>query len=101
MELEEGFDRVDWNRDKVQDLIDYLRNEECLWRIKSSDYRNKTKKQRALESIIGKLAIPQLTVDHLSTKIKILRNQYRRELRFKRNFEKSGAGRDEIYIPKL
>ena len=44
---------------------------------------------------------PAITTGDIKRKIETLRNQHRREMRLVENSRKSGAGIDDLYIPRL
>ncbi|CAJ0922608.1 unnamed protein product [Ranitomeya imitator] len=69
-------------QDCVRALIEMYRSLPCLWKIKSADYSNRYKKKDAYE----KLA---------------LRTVYKKELNKVEKSLKSGAGTDDVYVPKL
>jgi hypothetical protein len=51
--------------------------------------------------MVKELNIPDLTQEDVKLKIKSIRSRYSSELAKVLKSEKSGAGRDDIYIPKL
>jgi hypothetical protein len=44
-----------WSKDFLLDFIELFRQEECLWRVKSKDYFNRSKKDSSYQILIGKL----------------------------------------------
>jgi len=51
--------------------------------------------------MVKQLNIPDLTPEDVKLKIKSIRSIYSSELAKVLKSEKSGAGRDDIYVPKL
>ena len=52
-----------WRDDHTQLVLDLLRNQECLWNVKSENYRNRNIRDNALEEMVKQLntVIPRLT----------------------------------------
>jgi len=90
-----------WRDDHTQLVLDLLRNQECLWNVKSENYRNRNVRDKALEEMVKQLNIPDLTQEDVKLKIKSIRSRYSSELAKVLKSGKSGAGRDNIYVPKL
>jgi hypothetical protein len=82
-------------------VLDLLSNQECLWNVKSENYRNRNIWDKELDETVKQLNIPDLTQEDLKLKIKSIPSRYSSALAKILKFEKSGAGRDNIYIPKL
>ena len=87
--------------DLTQLVLDLLRNEECFWNVNSEHYRNRNIRDKALEEMVKELNIPDLTQEDVKLKIKSIRSRYSSELAKVLKSEKSGAGRDDIHVPKL
>jgi hypothetical protein len=90
-----------WRDDHTQIVLDLLRNQECLWDFKSENYRNRNIRDKALEEMVKALNIPDLTPEDVKQKIKSIRSRYSCELGKVLQSEKRGAGRGDIYVPKL
>jgi hypothetical protein len=90
-----------WRDDHTQLVLDLLSNHECLWNVKSENYSNRNIRDKALEEMVKQLNIPDLTREDVKLKIKSIRSRYSSELAKILKSEKSGAGRDDIYAPKL
>jgi len=88
-----------WRDDNTQLVLDLLRNQECLWNVKLENYRNRNIRDKALEEMVRELNIPNLTQEDVKLKIKSIRSRYSSELAKVLKSEKSGAGRDGIYVP--
>ncbi|CAJ0967363.1 unnamed protein product [Ranitomeya imitator] len=86
-------------------LIDMYRSLPCLWKIKSVDYSNRYKKKAAYEKLVAlyKQHHPTETVDEniVRKKIQALRTVYKKEVNKVEKSMKSGAGTDDVYVPKL
>lgn len=87
------------------ELIELYRSFPCLWQIKSKDYLNRNKKDLAFTAIVEKLreSDPEsdITKEKVIQKISGLRSTYKREKAKVDASIRSGAGAEEIYIPKL
>ena len=90
-------------REFISLLIELYRAQPELWKVKSKDYFNRTKKQMALEKILNALRTvkPNYTLDELKKKINCLRTNFNREYKAIESKKKSGAGVDEIPVPSL
>ncbi|XP_073427882.1 uncharacterized protein [Dendrobates tinctorius] len=77
----------------------------CLWKVKSPDYSNKYKKKVAYEKLVHLYQEhhPSETVDEavIKKKIQALRTVFKKELNKVEKSTRSGAGTDEVYVPKL
>ncbi|CAJ0931711.1 unnamed protein product [Ranitomeya imitator] len=93
------------DQDCVRTLIDMYRSLPCLWKIKSADYSNCYKKKAAYEKLVAiyKEHHPTETVDEniVRKKIQALRTVYKKEVNKVKKSMKSGAGTDDVYVPKL
>jgi len=90
-----------WRDDHTQLVLDLLRKQECLWNVKLENHRNRNIRDKALKEMVKQLNIPDLTQEDVKLKIKSIRSRYSSELAKVLKCEKSGAGRDDIYVPKL
>ena len=59
-----------WRDDHTQLVLDLLLNQECLWNVKSENYRNRTIRDKVLEEMVKQLNIPDLTHEDVELKIK-------------------------------
>lgn len=73
----------------------------CLWKSDSPDYKNREKRESALQNIIDEMKIPGFTKSDCKTKIKNIRSHYCQELKKIKASMKSGLARDDAYKPKL
>jgi len=44
-----------WSKDFLLGFIEQFRQEECLWKVKSKDYYNRSKKDASYRTLIGKV----------------------------------------------
>lgn len=89
--------------DFLPQFIDMYRQLPCLWKVTSKEYSNRDKKHEALCKLaeLCKAVCPNPTVDYVRNKISNIRTVFKKELNKVRESQKSGAGTDEIYIPRL
>ena len=73
--------------DHTQTVLDLLTNQECLWNVKSENYRNRNIRDKALEEMVKQLNIPDLTQEDVKLKIKSIRSRYSSELARALKFE--------------
>ncbi|XP_026688859.1 uncharacterized protein LOC113473425 [Diaphorina citri] len=85
------------------DFIAIYRSEICLWKKKSADYHNRTKRDAAIDKLAKKLEElePSATPKSVLKKINNLRSCYRKEKLKVENSLKSGASADSIYKLEL
>lgn len=89
-----------WGDDNTLQFINLYRNEECLWDIRSQNYRNKQMRITALQNICSSMNMERLTIEEVKAKIKSLRCTYNLELDKISKSTRSGAGGD-VYVPKI
>ncbi|XP_005183396.1 probable protein kinase DDB_G0277539 [Musca domestica] len=84
---------VVWSREKVNQLIDLYKKNECLWNHWHESYKSKDKRNRAIEDICSTLNISKFD---FGKKIHNLRNQFNTEMKkLEQRMEEAGAeGRD-------
>ncbi|XP_068229789.1 uncharacterized protein [Palaemon carinicauda] len=84
-------------------FIDTYRSLPAIWKVKSEEYKDKNKRNKAWEVLLNNLKeiVSNATLDDLKKKITNIRTCYRRELKKKEKSEKSGAGGDDMYEPSL
>ena len=92
-----------WSKDFLLEFIELFRQEECLWKVKSEDYYNRSRKDATYRTLIGKVqeVKPDATRDTVVTKNQILRSAFRKEHKKVIKSEVSGAGAEEMYAPGL
>jgi hypothetical protein len=59
-----------WRDDHTQLVLDLLHKQECLWNVKSENYRTRNIRDNALEEMVKQLNIPDLTQEDVKLKIK-------------------------------
>ena len=92
---------VKWKDEHTPVILNMMRGRQCLWKPKLTEYKEKSKRDKALEDIVQELNLNNLTVEGLKLKIKSIRKRYSTELVKIRKSERSGAGTDDIYVIKL
>ncbi|KAK4886488.1 hypothetical protein RN001_002759 [Aquatica leii] len=87
----------------LKDFFDMYKDQECLWKIKSSSYHDKTARKRAIDILVAKFqeVKADANAEFVKKKINNFRTFYKRELKLVKNSSKSRSGTDEIYKPKL
>ncbi|MCL4170411.1 UNVERIFIED_CONTAM: hypothetical protein GTU68_062387 [Idotea baltica] len=91
------------NTDFLTEFIRLYKVNTCLWQVKSTDYSNRDKRASAYQSLVD-LCIkvnPKCDVNFVKKKIANLRNAFRKEHAKVESSKKSGAGANDIYMPKL
>jgi len=92
-----------WSKGFLLEFIELFRQEECLWKVKSKDYYNRSKKDASYRTLIGKVqeVEPDATRDTVVKKINNLRSAFRKEHKKVIKSHVSGAGAEEMYAPRL
>jgi hypothetical protein len=92
-----------WSKNFLLEFIELFRQEECLWKVKSKDYYNRSKKDASYRTLIGKVqeAEPDATRDTVVKKINNLRSAFRKEHKKVLKSQVSGAGAEKVYAPRL
>jgi hypothetical protein len=63
-----------WRDDHTQLALDLLIYQECLWNVKSENYRNRNIREKAMEELVKQLIIPDITQEDVKLKIKSIRS---------------------------
>lgn len=92
-----------WSKALTSILIEAFRQKPCLWNVKLRNYKNRDQRVTALKAIAAEIRDHDaaVTTDDIKKKIDTLRNQFRRELKKVNNSKKSGAGTEDVFVPKL
>lgn len=87
----------------LSEFIELYRENPCLWKVKSSEYSDKNKKNDAYDVLLVKLKEinPNSNRQDVAKKINSLRSCFRKEYKKVVISMKSGAGTDDIYKPNL
>lgn len=87
----------------LEDFIREYHNHPCLWKIKSKDYHDKSKRDAAYNELLKKYILidPDANKDVVVKKINAFRTNYRREKKKIQDSLHSGIGTDDVYIPTL
>uniref|UniRef100_A0A1B6FVI6 MADF domain-containing protein n=1 Tax=Cuerna arida TaxID=1464854 RepID=A0A1B6FVI6_9HEMI len=72
-----------WTKDFLLEFIELFRGEECLWKITSKDYHNKTKREESYKRLVEKVKEidPAANKAVVTRKINSLRSAFRKELK--------------------
>lgn len=90
-----------WKEEETPIFLDLYKNHECLWNNKSEMYKNRVLRDKAMKALLSELNIADVVETDIKLKIKSIRTRYMAELNKVLKSEKSGTGRDDIYVPKL
>ncbi|XP_041424896.1 uncharacterized protein LOC121395428 [Xenopus laevis] len=91
------------NPEFLREFIELYRALPCLWKVKSGDYMNKMKREKAYEELANlcKSVCPKADVQFVKTRISNIRTVFKKELNKVQASKKSGASADDLYVPKL
>ncbi|KYN27984.1 hypothetical protein ALC57_02608 [Trachymyrmex cornetzi] len=90
------------DRDNVRTLLLLYQQHPCLYIVKSVDYHNRIKREKALQIICNQyteITKEPITIEIAKKKINNLRSQYLDYLNKIKQSKASGASADEIYRP--
>ncbi|XP_023303094.2 uncharacterized protein LOC111685087 [Lucilia cuprina] len=88
-----------WTREKINQLIDLYKKHECLWNHWHESYKNKEKRNRAIEDICTTLSVPKF---EFGKKIHNLRNQFNTEMKkLEQRIEEAGVSFDDAIAMDL
>jgi len=92
-----------WSRDFLLEFVELFRQEECLWKVKSKNYYNRSKKDASYGTQIGKVqeVEPDATRNTVVKKINNLRSAFRKKHKKVIKPQVSGAGAEKMYAPRL
>jgi hypothetical protein len=90
-----------WRDDHTQPVLDLLSYQECLWNVKSENYRKRNSRDKALEETVKELNIPDLIQEDVKLKIKSIPSRYSSELAKILKSEKKWYWPRRYYVPKL
>ena len=97
-----------WDDEYMIPLLQSYRRNECLWNNTLKDYSNTVKRANAIARVVEDLRphlraadLHLLDADRVAKKLNSTRTAYRRELKKIEESERSGAGANDIYVPKL
>ncbi|CAG4995274.1 unnamed protein product [Parnassius apollo] len=87
----------------LAEFIELYRNEPCLWQNKSKEYHDRERKSAAYKVLLEKIkeSDSTATIDTVKSKINTLRCTFKKEVLKVKSSQRSGSGKDDIYIPKL
>lgn len=96
-------DMRQWTRDFLLEFIELYRSLPCVWKIKSAEYRDRVKKNKAYEVLLLKYkeVDDNATIKTVKQKIDSLRGAFRKEMKKLKESSRSGAGSEDIYKPHL
>jgi hypothetical protein len=72
-----------------------------VWNNKSENYYKTNIREKAYKILHSELNLPQLSVNDIRAKIQTICTRYCSELAKIRKSEKSGAGSNDLYVPRL
>lgn len=94
-----------WSVEAITGFIRLLRENPCLWKIKSKDYSNRNMKNKAYDELIDfckTIGFTSADRDFVTKKIQNLRGAFRKELKkVTETQSKSGSSVEDVYKPSL
>ena len=91
------------NSSFLNDFIEAYRQYPCLWKVTSDEYRDRNKRDEALNNLLlmTRETIPGADIKFLKNRIESLKQSFRRELRKVKDSMKSGTSEKSVYKPRL
>lgn len=99
-----GLGLVKWSVDNITVFLECYEKHELLWNIRHVNYVNKQKRESAMMNLkveLEELGVQVPDLAFLRARIKAIKATYRNEVLKISESKKSGAGTDEVYVPKL
>lgn len=90
-----------WSSQENIRFVNLYRDQENLWNIFDSQYKNRDARKASLQHIAKEINIPGFTEKNVTKKFKNLRSTYNQELIKIEKSKKSGNGTDDIYKPSI
>lgn len=90
--------RIAFSDEKIFILLDLYQKNECLWDVKSPDYKNAIKRKSALSNIAENLNLDQELV---KKKIASIRATYLLEKKKIADSQRTGSSTGDVYIPTV
>lgn len=87
----------------LNNFIDAYRNYPCLWKVESDEYRDRNKREEALNNLLlmTQETIPTAVLKFIRSKIDSMKISFWREYKKVKESSKSGASEDSVYVPRL
>ncbi|XP_071053516.1 uncharacterized protein [Onthophagus taurus] len=87
----------------MREFIDIYKENECIWKLKSKDYTNKSLKEEAHKKLVEKLTEVDSNAkkEDVIKKINSLLSCFRKEFKKVTDSKKSGSGFEQVYKPNL
>ncbi|XP_073469417.1 uncharacterized protein [Aquarana catesbeiana] len=84
-------------------FIEMYRDLTCLWKVRSKDYSDRQKRKEAYTKLVELCTVVYAKADisYVTKKIANLRTIFKKELNKINESKRSGAGADEVYVPRL
>lgn len=82
-------------------FVELYESEECLWNIRSNDYKNKDARDSAIDRIVKNLGIPGYTSEDVLKKINNIRSSYLQEINKIKSSTSTGCDSDSVYVPRV
>ena len=92
-----------WNKEQTLQFPDYLRETPPLWDVKHVDHRNRVVIHDSYQKIVDLLRpdTPDISIDAIKKKFLTITSQVNAEWYKLRESTRSGAGAEDVYVPKL
>lgn len=84
-------------------FIQMYRDLPCLWKVHSKDYSDRIKRNEAYTKLaeLCTVVYAKADISYVSKKIANLRTIFKKELNKINDSKRSGAGADQVYVPRL
>ncbi|KAK3894485.1 hypothetical protein Pcinc_001741 [Petrolisthes cinctipes] len=95
---------IEWTRTNTIHFIELLKEHPSVWNIKCKQYKMRNIRSASLEAIKAELSSfcnCTLRTEDITKKLHTLKTQFHWEISAMKASEKSGAGTEDLYTPKL
>ncbi|KAF5303597.1 hypothetical protein FQR65_LT08198 [Abscondita terminalis] len=91
------------SKEFITGLLELYQNKSCLWQITCPEYTNKNLKNVSYKELVAycQKFYKEADKTFVQQKLQNLRTAFRKELKKVEDSKRSGAGIDDIYVPKL
>lgn len=89
--------------DVMREFLNTYQNYPCLWKVKSTEYMDKNKKEDGYKVLVEilKEINPDANVDIVKKKLNSMRSCFRKEFKKVQESKSSGTGSENVYTPTL
>lgn len=95
---------MSWTKDNLEKLIEMYRNNPCLWKVKSDEYKNKNLRNAAYQKLVNfckENICREANKDFVIKKNQGIRGAFRKEVKKIKESKRSGSSEEDVHKPNL